>query len=379
MLNTLRVALRTSVLVAGGAGILTAGCVADGTSASSEAQVAFEAATDNWQALPSYSSNNFTVTPWADSNETAFSHCPVGTNASNRPVALWFGGGDGTLAYNGVDLTGLAGTVAPFRTALRTACVRLVVMLTTSGYFANAPAAASTYASGRKRLDVATRDVRVVINKALATYGGVTKYWFLGGSMSSMIGAKLVETNEDTSATDPDGSVPSTSRAATALRGVFLAGPPIDSLAKLCDAEHNNASPHVNTTSNPLGVFALTTVTGTSSCTTLRTLSGSDPGTMFDAAKMKLAILHHPISLYVGEKDEIWSGSQSASPPAPYWTAVQGTTNFTTDTGFLSSQIVNGVSKPSLGTMEIVSGATHTTTWTTAVLNGIAAKMRTQQ
>ena len=218
-----------------------------------------------------YSENaEIDITQMADSNETAFSHCPVGTNASNRPVALWFGGGDGTLAYNGVDLTGLAGTVAPFRTALRTACVRLVVMLTTSGYFANAPAAASTYASGRKRLDVATRDVRVVINKALATYGGVTKYWFLGGSMSSMIGAKLVETNEDTSATDPDGSVPSTSRAATALRGVFLAGPPIDSLAKLCDAEHNNASPHVNTTSNPLGVFALTTVTGTSSCTTAR-------------------------------------------------------------------------------------------------------------
>lgn len=339
----------------------TAGGAADGEAAAEPTSAVsaplVEASTDNWRALPSVTSRSFTVTPYEDSNESAFTNCPAGTTLANRPIALWFGGGLGTLEYNGKTLTGLAATVHPFRTSLRSACVRLVVMLASTSYFSGASAPTYSYYSGRTRLDQAARDIRVVVDRLFyLSYRDVSKYWYIGGSMSAMLGMKLLETNQENTNSDPDGGVPAYSATANRLRGSFLAGPPIDSLSDLCDVDDTKR----HFASGSLGEWALGVLTGTSSCATLRGLRAN--GALFDAAKVQAAANAHPISLYVGGRDEIWSGTPTATPPSPYWTGVQGTENFLRLTNIRSQ---------SRTTYDVVPLGTHGTTWTNATSWGV--------
>lgn len=356
--------------------LATAGCFvgdepADPESSSDSAVSTTADALRDWYPIVSAEGLLFS----ADSAEAKLRGCPNG-DPSQASLAVFHAGGNGSLpvpeneawppsAAKSEALENLVGTLHQIRAYLRPICVRLVVVGTgaspsaaDAGYFAGQPsqrlAGERPGDFARRRQEYAAGRLRRGIDFVFTHFPSAPSYTYLGGSMSSVLGASMVN---DFWSADAQGA------AMTRLRRVIVSGVAAGNFL-MADA---STSPRPAATTCP----APKDQSGGFSCALAGVAFaelGDTPvsdGNLFPPGRGLSRFLA------AGGKLNMFSGTEDALfgyPRPGAWTGPEGVANFQEQAHVPCGHVDCSDDAASEGSVGVTNanlpGATHTNTWT---------------
>lgn len=306
---------------------------------------------DGWLAEPALAYGNYVAEPLVDNGPMSVAQCAF-RDPNHASTAVVFLGGDGRWpSYAGApaDQDGLLRTFHNLRGYLRRICVRLVIVGGRTTYWVNGPSTPNPgtdrYQLARDRVDSAARNISVAIDQELQRHPVSNELFYLGGSMSALLGAAWINRGWTPNSTD---------RAYVRLLRAFFSGPPAGNLTHVC----------AHSVSGSTGQAAVQWIS-TRPCAEF---TDASRGNLFPSgARLVDFASRRAISAFVGSADELFGWPQSVSPGVPAWTGGQGVADFSSATGVRCSSPDCLEDPSAIGARRMtffeLPGATHSNTW----------------